>query len=151
PGNLDRVRTLASGEQHTFAHDDHGRVIEAQTSDGKATFTYDDDGHLLADLRDGKGVRHEFDFDQLVSTTYFGKFKVVYKTEDNGDVLVTDPSGEQHRLRTSWAGLVVKQLANGTRELCQYDAEGRCRRKALVRDSQGLSFWMRGYAYSAAG
>jgi RHS repeat-associated protein len=151
PANLDRVRLLASGEKHVFAHDAKGRVVRAETPAGKATFTYDDRGRLLSDLRDGKGVSHEFDFHQLVGTTYFSRFKVAYETDDNGDLVVTDPTGGQHRLKISPAGLVVKLLANGARELCQYDAAGRCRRKVLVRNARDSSLWMRGYAYSAAG
>jgi YD repeat-containing protein len=150
PGNLDKVRILASGERHVFAHDDRGRVTTAVTPAGTATFTYDELGHIVADHRDGKGVDHEFDLEQLVSTTCFDTFKIRYETADNGDLIVLDPTGAQHRFKVSETGLIAKVLATGVRELCQYDAQGRCRRKATVRSAQD-PFRMRSYAYSAEG
>src|SRR5262249_47357545 len=149
PGNLERVRILASGEKHVFAHDARGRVTKAETPAGTATFSYDDLGHILTDQRDGKGVAHEFDMEQLVSTTYFDKFKVSYQTSDGGDLIVGDPTGAQHRFKFGETGLIAKLLANGVRELCHYDVEGGCRRKAVVRTVPD-SFWMRSYAYSPA-
>ena len=150
PGNLTKVRTLASGEKHVFEHNGNGRIIMAETPAGKATMAYDEEGHLVADQRDGRGVAHEFDFQQLVTTNYFDRFKVSYRSFDNGDLRVEDPTGGQHRFQIGATGLVVKRLANGARELCQFDIEGRCRRKAVVRDSRDAP-WMRNYAYSDAG
>jgi RHS repeat-associated protein len=151
PGNLDKVRSLASGEQHVFAYDEVGRVTSAKTPAGTATFSYDEFGRTLTDLRDGKGVVHEFDLDQLVSTTYFGKFKVVYATDDRGDVVVIDPRGGEHRFQRSESGMVAKHLADGDRELCQFDARGRCLRKALFRPTSAAAPWMRSHAYSSTG
>lgn len=151
PNNLDKVRMLASGEKHLFAHDAKGRISEAVTPTGTVTFSYDEFGRILTDQRDGKGVTHEFDFGRLVSTTYFSKFKVVYKTYDNGDLIIQDPPGGQHRFKFGETGLIVKLLANRVRELCQYDAKGRCRRKAVVQPAQNYSFWLRSYTYSACG
>src|SRR5262249_32627852 len=67
-GNLFEARTLASGERHLFARDEKGRITAAETPAGRATFTYDDDRHLLTDKRDGKGVAHRFDSDRLLGT-----------------------------------------------------------------------------------
>ena len=101
PGNLDTVRCLASGEKHTFEYDERGRITKAVTPTGTVTCAYDEFGHLLMDQRDGLGVVHEFDWDQLVATTYFDKFRVTYGTDDNGDLVITDPTGAVHRVQVS--------------------------------------------------
>lgn len=151
PGNLDKVQILGSGEKHLFEHNARGRIIKAQTPASTVTFAYDDDGTLLADQRDGKGVVHKFKLRQLVATMYFEKFKVGYRTRANGDLVVQDPTGATHRIQVGKTGLIVKHLANGSRELCQFDPAGRCRRKAVLRGAQHGSLWMRSYVYSAAG
>jgi RHS repeat-associated protein len=150
-GNLATVRTLGSGEKHAFAYDEMGRVTKAETPAGTAEFSYDEDDRILSDTRDGKGVVHEFDLDQLITTTYFNKFKVAYEVNDNGDLTVIDPLGGEHRFQRSVNGLIGKHFADGDRELCQFDARGRCLRKALVRSRSSAGPWMRGYAYSSAG
>lgn len=151
PGNLDKTDVLDSGEKRPFEHDARGRIIKAETPAGTVTFAYDDDGNFLADKRDGKGVSHKIESRQLLSTTYFDKFEVGYTTLDNGDRIVRDPAGGRHHFQVGKSGLVVKHLANGSKELCQFDQDGRCRRKALIRGHQDPTLWMRGYVYSAAG
>ena len=89
---------MGSGETHTFEYDERGRIIVAVTPDGTATFAFTEDGGRLADKRDGIGVAYEFELWQLVATTCFDKFRV-YQTEDNGDLVITDPTGASHRVR----------------------------------------------------
>ncbi len=151
PGNLDKCCILDSGDKRFFEHDALGRIIKAETPTGIVTFAHDDDGNLLADKRDGKGISHQFESRQLLSITYFDKFKVSYETLNNGDRIVQDPTGGRHRLQVGETGLVVKHLANGSKELCQFDQDGRCRCKALIHNRQDSTLWMRAYAYSAAG
>jgi RHS repeat-associated protein len=151
PGNLDKTDILDSGEKRPFEHDARGRIIKVETPAGTITFAHDDDGNLLADKRDGTGVSHEVEARQLRSTTYFDKFKVNYERLKNGDWVIQDPTGWRHRLQVGKTGLVVKHLANGSKELCQFDQDGRCRLKALIHEHQDSTPWMRGYAYSAAG
>jgi len=152
PGNLDTVRCLASGEKHTFQYGKRGRVTEAATPEGTVTYAYDEDGHLLMDRRDGLGVDHEFNWGQLVSSTYFDKFRVAYGTDHDGDLVITDPTGAVHRVQVSTTGgLVVRLLANGTCEFCRYDSQGRCQRKAVVNRLHRSPQWMRLYRYSAEG
>src|SRR5262249_33164762 len=67
------------------------------------------------------------------------------------DLVVQDPTGSRHTFRVGNSGLILKLFANGTRELCQFDGAGRCRRKALVRRPASAALWMRGYAYSPGG
>jgi RHS repeat-associated protein len=150
PGNLPKAAFFASDEKHLFEYNANGRPIKIQTPAGVATFAYDEGGNLVADQRDGKGVVHEIELKGLVRTTYFDKFKVNYGTADNGDLVIEDPTGATHRFQLGRTGLILKHLANGSRELCQFDSEGRCRRKALLRGN-GTSPWMHGYGYSGAG
>lgn len=151
PGNIDKSDTLNSGEKHLFEHDPLGRIVKAETSAGTVTLAHDSDGNLLADKRDGKGVSHQFKSRQLISSTYFDKFKVSYETLNNGDRVVHDCARGTHRLQLGKTGLVLKHLFNGSKELCQFDRDGRCRCKALVTKRQDSALWMRSYAYSATG
>ena len=149
-GNLVKALVLASGEKHLFEFDAKGRLAKTQTPAGTVAFGYDEIGNLVEDKRGGKGVAHEFDFNGLRRTTYLDKFQVNYQRARNRDLVVEVPTGATHRFEFGRTGLILKHLANGTRELCQYDPEGHCRRKALMRGN-GLSLWMHGYSYSAAG
>jgi YD repeat-containing protein len=150
-GNLDKVQVLRSGEKHVFEHDANGRIVECRSSSGTTTFAYDDGGSLLADQRDGKGIVHQFQFNRLITSTYFDNFKVSYRTLANGDRIVQDPTGARHHLQFGKTGLIAKFLANGSRELCEFDADGRCLRKAVVRPSRDSAPWIRSFEYSAAG
>jgi RHS repeat-associated protein len=150
-GNLDKADILSSGEKRPFERDGSGRIIKAQTPAGTATFAYDDDGNLVADKRDGTGICHQIESGQLRSTSYFDKFKVRYDRLGNGDWIIQDPTGARHRFEVGKTGLVVKHLGNGAKELCQFDRDGRCRRKAVMHNHKDSTLWMRGYAYSATG
>jgi RHS repeat-associated protein len=150
PGNLVKALILASGEKHQFEFNANGRLIKTQTPAGEVTFAYDEDANVVADKRDGKGVAHEIDFRTLRHTTYFDKFTVRYRYKEYGDFVIEDPTGASHRFQFGPTGLILKQLANSSRELCQYDSQGRCRRKALL-SSNGHSLWMHRYGYSAGG
>jgi RHS repeat-associated protein len=151
PGNLDTVRIQASGEKHLFEHDERGRLIKAETPAGLSTFSYDDYGHILADQHEGKGVAHEFDSGQLVSTTLFEKFAVTYAIDENRNLVIKDPAGAEHHFKFSESGLIAKLFANGVKEFCQFDAKGRCLRKVLVRSMFDAAPWIREYGYSAVG
>ena len=148
--NLPKAVFFASGEKHLYEYNDNGRLTKAETPAGVVTFAYDEDANLIEDKRNGKGVTHEIKWRRLQSTTWFDKFKVSYRRLKNGDLVIEDPTGAKHRFQFGRTGLVLKHLANGTRELSQYDAHGRCGRKALMRGN-GLPLWMHGYSYSAAG
>jgi RHS repeat-associated protein len=149
PGKASLLRRLRSGEVHGFEYASRGRLESASTPDCTVGLKYDVANRLLRDQRDGQGVTHEFDRGRLVATTWFGSFRTTYRT-DGSARLVVDPTGAVHRLEISPNGLLARVLANGTAELCQYDARGRCRRKAAVRGGS-TSPWLRTYHYSAAG
>ena len=151
PGNLDKVELLGSGEERVFGHDAKGRIARAQTLAGTATFAYDEFGNLLCDLREGRGVVHAFAVDRVTSTTYFGRFRVNYLRDRRNEIVVEDPTGARHRFLYSQDGVIAKLLANGSRELDQFDSAGQCRFKAVVRDDSTSDAWIRRYEASPAG
>lgn len=151
PGNLDTVQTLASGEIHRFGYGGGGRLLKAEAPSGLVTFAYNDDGKLVADQRDGRGVVHEYKLKRLAATTYFERFRMEYRSFADGDLGVRDPAGGRHRIQTLKTGMAVKLLASGARELSEFDLEGRCIRKALARAAHDSAPWLRSYEYSAAG
>jgi YD repeat-containing protein len=61
PGNLKSVRRLASGENHYFEYDDSARMTRAATDAHETLFEYRFGRRPISDLRDGRGVRHEFE------------------------------------------------------------------------------------------
>lgn len=150
-GNLDKIRILASGEKHIFEHGAGGRIIKAESPTGIVTFAYSEHGDLLGDQRDGQGVVHEFEFKRLIGTTYFGNFRVRYRSAGDGRLVIQDPTGAKHNIESSQTGLIAKFMANGSRELSEFDAEGRCLRKALARSAEDAFPWLRKYEYSPAG
>jgi YD repeat-containing protein len=85
----------------------------------------------------------------LISTTVFGKFMTRYRRRYDGTYVVTDPTGRIHTFDFNQDGLILKNLANGTRELAQYDGQGRCLRK-VVSSAHGTQH-RKSYRYSAAG
>src|SRR5262249_20675505 len=133
PRNLEQARIQASGERHSFQHDERGRITAAQTPAGTSTFSYAADGRLIGDQRDGKGITHAFDLGRLVKTTCFGRFVVSFETDDNGDLTIQDPTGAKHGFKLSESGLIARLFANGDKELCHFDDSGRCLRKVMVR------------------
>ena len=97
------------------------------------------------------GVVHEIEFKSLVNTTYFDKFKVNYRTADNGDLVIEDPTGAA-------ASLSIRP----DRPHCQAPGQripgalSVRRRRALPPQSpcapqSATSYWMHGYGYSGAG
>ncbi|MBO0862695.1 MAG: RHS repeat protein [Chloracidobacterium sp.] len=146
---LDRFRRFADGEVYKFEYNARGQCTLAQTRRDTAVLDYDEEGRLIKDERDGLGVEHEFVGDELLSTTVFGKFTISYEKRYEGGLRLTDPTGRAHTFHFGENGLILKELANGTRELIQYDSEGRCLRK-IVESADGERH-SKSYHYSAAG
>jgi RHS repeat-associated protein len=63
---------------------------------------------------------------------------------------VTDPTGGQHVILSSTDGLIDRRLANGSRELSQYDKAGRCLRK-IVLAGRADEAWTREFVYNSVG
>lgn len=150
PGNVPKLRSLDSGEQHIFQYDDRGRLVSAKSPVGDMTISYDDNGNTVGDQRDGMGVSHHFEGDELTSTSYFDKFIVNYQVQRNGDLLISDPLGGEHRIQSRQNGLIAKTFANGNRELSQFDQQGRCIRKGVAKRGD-TEAWIRRYRYTPTG
>lgn len=151
PGKVVKTRHLSSGGSQQFEHDVLGRVTRIETPHGEVTFRYDPFGNRVADLRDGLGVEHEFrSRNLLIETTLLGRFRV--RLQRKGDTLtIIDPGGRSHEIRRIGNGLVQRRLSNGSSEIAQYDASGRCRMKAARLRGEPRRPWIRTYKYSGEG
>ena len=139
-----------SGETFRFDYDERGRITLAATdANGVHSSYYDSLGRPLGEQRDGKGVEHQYDLEVLTHSTLVDRFPIRFDHQADG-VTITDPTGGVHRFRCSRDGLASRALSNGTRELAQYDAEGRCLRK-LHLDASSKNVWQREFAYSGEG
>ena len=151
PGNLKRVRRLASGEIHHFDYDDRGRITRAATDTHEVIMGYDASGKCSMDKRDGRGVQHEQFGDNILQSTILEKYQIVYRTEGLNQLIVTDPTGAQQKFRTDDLNTIDIMFSNGTSLLSRFDSEGRCLSMvATWRRNPGLK-WERNYEYSAEG
>src|SRR5262249_21176157 len=137
PGNLRRCRKFASGDKHEFQFDRQGRLVAATTAGSKFKFAHDPDGRRVADLRDGLGVRHAVEFGTLRQTTLLDHFTVWYRREPNGTLVVRDPTGREHKIRSLGNGLVMRTMSSGTWEAAQFDRAGLC----LAKVVDGSNSW----------
>ncbi len=85
--------------------------------------------------------------------TSFGRYQL---SEDGGSAgveVLVGPSGARSTLRFDEHGLVLRQCANGTWELSQYDDEGRLEGRLVWKSAQdgALQSWSVRYEWSAEG
>src|SRR5262245_23967656 len=83
------------------------------------------------------------------TTTDLTKFVTLCRRGHDCRLIIIDPAGRRHSFHIGEDGLILKELASGTRELIQYDYEGRCLRKVV--ESANGERRSRSYHYSAAG
>jgi RHS repeat-associated protein len=143
--------SLASGGKLQFQYDAAGRPVQAKSPVADVALKYDWTGHVASDLRDKLGVQHEVAPSKERVTTVLKKFLIQQRVVGNGEFEVEDPTGAIHQFRQSPAGLMSRQLSNGTSELTQFDADGRCHAKISIHKKRPESLWVRRYEYSAAG
>jgi RHS repeat-associated protein len=148
-GRLDRIRRFADGEVYQYEYNECGRIVRARTRRDRMTLNYDGKGRPTKDERNGFGAENKFAGDKLVSTTVFGNFVTLYRRRYDGGLIITDPTGRAHTFHINNNGLILKELASGSRELIQYDAKGRCLHK--VGHAADGERRIRSYHYSAAG
>jgi RHS repeat-associated protein len=150
PNNQKRSRILASGDRQSFEYDAAGLCSEVSGLAGKLSFEHDSAGRRLRDERDGIGVRHEFSGDFLARTTILDRFTVTYEHSRDG-VIVTDPTGRRHSIRSDSAtGVAERRFGNGVVEYLRYGIRGECLAKIGIGVHQKL-IWNRRYSYSPEG
>ncbi|WP_437927505.1 RHS repeat-associated core domain-containing protein [Sorangium sp. So ce291] len=149
---LPTERWLASGEVYRYAYDVRGQVTRASTRDSEVQRAFDKRGRLLRDERDGRGVTHRFEGEEICETTYFGRFTVTYQRSLDGALLIEAPVGGVQRIRRGAGGSVLTELGNGTTALSSYDEEGRCQGRELRRARDGkTAVWSVRYTYTGEG
>ncbi len=150
PGNLLMKRTLASGDEHTYAYDPNGRYLAANTKKDAVKFGYDALGNRIVDKCNGLGVEHYYrGWRQSGESIWLDKFKIEYKVDDDGTLVVIDPAGGKHRIHNSGNGTIERRFSNGTTETVTYDELGRCESKKVARSTNGN--WRREYQWSGEG
>jgi RHS repeat-associated protein len=161
-------RLFASGGFERFVNDRALRVVGAETPAGEQSFAYEYNGQRVADLRDGKGVRRRFQCGDLIEHRVLDAFVTRYRyleTPHAREVVITDPTGREHRLRDHRFGVVTRELASGHRETVQYHPDGHCLGKMVdtVKVAKAAAVppppnatgtsqrWSRRYEYSGEG
>jgi len=149
-GNLPVKRTLASGDEHTFQYDESGRYLLAATKKDSVEFAYDAMGNRCSEKRNGLGVEHLYQgWRKPAESKFFDRFVIRYEWPDERTLVITDPGGKKHRVLFHPHGIVERQYSNGSREVAQYDGQGRCLFKSAQR-ARG-SVWNRRYEWSGEG
>ncbi|MCY1016433.1 RHS repeat-associated core domain-containing protein [Pyxidicoccus sp. MSG2] len=147
------VRHLGSGGTHRLEYDSRGRPVRASTDSHEVVLRRDAFGRMRYDLRDGRGVEH-VQTPALRRTTVLESFTtILHASEQPGEQRLRDPTGREHWLWREPTGLVLRQHANGTQELSQYDDQGRLRASLAWKHAQDgalQSRWAR-YDYSPEG
>jgi RHS repeat-associated protein len=154
PANLPTAIRLASGDRHEFEYDAHGRITLAATKDHRVSFRYDDLGRRIVDARDGVGVTQRFTARGRNETVLFERYTIQSQRMLDGTMygplLVRDPTGATHSMSFPGGGIVARSMSNGSQEVAQYDASGRCLLRVTSRRGAKTP-WQRAYTYSPEG
>jgi RHS repeat-associated protein len=133
PHGLPVAATLASGERYSYAYDARGRFTLASSTQHQVVRRYVG-RRLELDLRDDKGIRHEYGPGQrLRSTTVLQRFVIRYDHSRFALRIVT-PDGSSHEL---WRHqqCIVRENGNGTNEASVFDSDDRLAARACWSSS----------------
>lgn len=157
-GALDALmaRRTRDGVEERLERDERGRIVAATSSTPwsapcSVVLEHDEWFHRLRDERDGAGVRHEYRLGRLVQTEVRVAGRVLeirYVREGRDTLRIEDPTGGVHHVRRVAPGVVLREAANGTSELHQYDERGLCLARASVGRTGG---WRRRFVLSGEG
>lgn len=151
PGNLPKVKMLASGDEHSFEYDPSGRYLRVATQLDVVDFRYDDFGNCTAETRNGCGVEYSFDGPRAPTAgLLMHRFAVGYRRVAEGVMEVTDPLGGVQTITQLGHGLLELRLSSGSTEVCQLDDRGRYLFKCTQRRHRN-EVWIRRYQWSGEG
>ncbi len=149
-GNLLTKRVLSSGEQQTYAYDEQGRFLNANTNKDSIEFEYDALGNRSLEKCNGRGVVHDYrGWRQFGESLWLDKFRIAQSQSADNTMVISDPMGGEHRVRTLSDGRVERRYSNGTVETLSYDELGRCESKTVER--MGAKLWQRDFQWSGEG
>jgi RHS repeat-associated protein len=149
-GNLLAKRILGSGEEHTYHYDAQGRFLAATTPRDAIEFEYDGLGNRCVEKRNGRGVVHDYrGWRQFGRSVWLDKFQIGHALDDENTLIIRDPLGGEHRIRSLSDGRVERRYSNGTVETLAYDELGRCEAKIVQR--MGTKLWRRDFRWSGEG
>lgn len=144
-------RLLASGGEHRYDYDKHGRITEASTEHHSVSIGYDHLGQRIYDLQDGMGVVHRYEAGKR-ATSVFGIHHMteeIVLSDRICEVRSVDCSGTASHLRLD-AGCVQRACGNGSQETRRYDQRGALVEQA-VRASAATPGWHVSYRYADSG
>lgn len=151
PFQLPAEYTLSDGSKVLLQYNERGWPVAGSCSAATIEIDYDVDNLVCRDFRDGKGIEHKTQSGGDRITTLLDQFVIQYLPDDTGGYLVVDPTGEKHQFRTSRSGLYARKFANGSAELAQHDAHGRCVGKWASLSGDPARTWIRRYEFSPGG
>ena len=93
---------LGSGGDQFFEYDDGGASCRRRINACGVGVAHDDLGNQVEDQRDGRGVRHVYDFFDLDETVLLGRFATRYE-RTGGRLTVVDPTGSSARFPAPWS------------------------------------------------
>jgi RHS repeat-associated protein len=149
-GNLVKVRRLTSGENHYFEYDASARITRAATDSSETLFEYGLGRRPISDIRDGEGIRYQFDSLDATRLVVLERFEI--RCRRDGDTLfITDPTGARHRIKIDRSSRVVLELSHDVTETSRYDSNGRCLSKTRSSSGNQWTAWKKEYSYSNEG
>jgi RHS repeat-associated protein len=128
PHGLPVAATLASGERYSYAYDARGRFTLASSTQHQVVRRYAGK-RLELDLRDDRGIRHEYGPGQrLRSTAVLQRFVIRYD-HSRFALRIATPDGSIHEL---WRHqqCIVRENGNGTHEASVFDSDDRLAARA---------------------
>jgi len=148
-GNLVSNKRLSCGDEHGFKYDKRGHCVSASTKRDFVHMAYDGFGNRALELRNGLGikVRHQAAI-RPSQINYLDRFVFHYAWHGN-DLTIVDPRGRRHTISVLSNGIVEKHFHNSSREISQYDNQGRCRFKHS--EHMGNRRWTRRFSWSGEG
>lgn len=151
--NRETAIHFASGETQEFAYDDRGHIIRATGQHCELLREYDESGRLLSDRQNGLGAQRGPNDDDSggEKITILSKFTFIHSHAEDGALVIKDPTGRLHILRTLDGGVVYRRMGNGTEETAQFDQGGHCLFKATRGSVVFGRTWIREYVYSPEG
>lgn len=115
----------ASGAETSYEHGFDGRPTRAVTASCEVKTERDGCGRRTIDLRDGRGIRHDYFCNDVRVTSLLDRFRVRHMRHSPNHVEVVSPTGHKTALRYDRTGAVFRETFGGSSELMHYSAIGR--------------------------
>ncbi|MCA9133592.1 MAG: RHS repeat protein, partial [Planctomycetales bacterium] len=140
---------LSEGGTYQYQHTARARIASAAGPDHVVKFEYDQFDQVKLDARNGKGVAYAWQDPQTKVQTLLGKFETIYRSTEQGQLELVDPSGGKTTIAADGLGRFLRSSEDGLSELVGFTEHGLCTHK--VAKLPNGEVWVRSYEYSPAG